>query len=121
MEPEHERLRTPRTPLSHSPDYVDPKFGKRPVYDFGFGAGQKLGLRPSTPPPTYNESAPYFPGTSEKGTVDEPKSVYTISQQELQQAPPSRDGQRRVEDNQSMYRRNNQNSDGVNQRQINMR
>ncbi len=72
-----------KTPLSNSPDYVDPKYGQRPVFNFGFGSGQTLGLRPSTPPPTYVESAPYIPQTGDR----QRENVYAISDPNYKEDP----------------------------------
>ena len=87
----------PSSPLSHAPDYVDPKYGQRPAYNFGFGTGAPLGLKPVSPPPSYKESSRFVPSFQAN---DNHPAVYSISQQ-----PPLEMKQTQYEPREHNYRR----------------
>ena len=104
--PEPRGPKPPKAPLSNEPDYVDPKYGQRPVYDFGFGTGKKLGLTPSTPPPTYTETAPFVPKSEQSERAQEPLTVSSTVNPSMQ--TPQLEMISQNDEGQGMYRRNNQ-------------
>ena len=82
----NEVVKKPSSPLSHSPDYVDPRYGQRPAYDFGFAPGTQLGLKPVSPPSSYKESSSFVPSFHPN---DNHPAIYAISQPPLEMKPPS--------------------------------